>query len=146
MSVTRERAHTFTKNFPCHEVGIAVSRFLSSLVPPPLTTPKWAFVLLCQLEALGRLSLALQTILCLLPLHTFPLSGFCFSSYQTHTFISPWKRSIIGPTLDSIDRWSREGLKLATLEQTLMQRVGKFVCYFFCLFWFFVCLFVCFAF
>lgn len=106
-----------------------LSSVLSSPVPP-LPTPKWA----CSTPSPFSLPLLCPVLLfCLLPLHSFPLSSFCFSSYQIHTFVSLQKNVCHrSHTFDGINRWSRADLKSTTLQQALKQNVMKVVLFVFC--------------
>lgn len=129
VAVTSEKTHTL-KNI-LNVVGYGqLSSVLSSPVPP-LPILKWACSFLHPCLSSGgtsttpsscNLYLPLSSqcpflILCLLPLHSFPLSGLCFSSYQLHTFVSLQKNVYYrSHTFDSMNRWSRAGLASPNAE------------------------------
>lgn len=96
----------FPQKSGCYGVEIAVFKYLSSPAKP---TKACSF--LPSVPAGGRVALSWMStapslcsgassvppskpflILCLLRLHSLPLSGFCFSLYQVHTCVSPWKK------------------------------------------------------
>ena len=97
----------FPQKSRCYGVEIAVFKYLSAPANPtkacsfPLPSlPAGGTVPLSWISTAPSLCSGASSvspskpffILCLLHLHSLPLSGFCFSLYQVHTCVSPWKK------------------------------------------------------